>query len=134
MAEGFRLIDNHIIAAKVFDETSGQWRESTLDLDYCLSRDHAGGDHSYYAAARAPKSFTSPYLDHTTAIRWKLSEEVNHRESMGNTVTVELSGSEVHIRNEIYVPIFPNKIADSYIKLKEYIRCTKTGRMEWVHP
>ena len=130
----YRLIDGHIIAATLLDETTGQMRESRLDLDYCLSRDHAGGDHSYYVAAYAPKSFTKPELDHTTAIRWKLSQELTHRESMGNTVTSELNGSTIHIRNEIYILIFPNKVADSYINLNDYIRCTKTGRLEWMHP
>jgi hypothetical protein len=130
----YRLIDGHIIAATLLDETTGQMRESRLDLDYCLSRDHAGGDHSYYVAAYAPKSFTKPELDHTTAIRWKLSQELNHRESMGNTVISKLNGSTIHIRNEIYILIFPNKVADSYINLNNYIRVTKTGRLEWMHP
>lgn len=134
MAPEYRLIDGHIIAAMLLDETTGQTRESRLDLDYCLSRDHSGGDGSYYAAARAPKSFTDPNLDHTTAIRWKLSDAINHHDSMGDTVTSELNGSTIHIRNEIYILIFPNKVADSYINLNDYIRCTKTGRLEWMHP
>ena len=132
MAPEYRLIDGYIIAATLPDETTGQTRESRLDMDYCLSRDHAGGDHSYYVAARAPKSFTDPHLDHTSALHWKLSEAINDHD--GHTVTSELNGSTIHIRNEIYIPIFPNKVADSYINLNDYIRCTKTGHLEWMHP
>lgn len=68
------------------------------------------GDHSYYAAARAPKSFTKPDLDHTTAIHWKLSDAIKSSEGM---LTISLNGSIIHIRNEIWIPIFPNKVADS---------------------
>jgi len=129
MASEYRLIDNHIIAAMVHDESTGKLRESTLDLDYCISRDYWGGDHSYWVAARAPKSFTRPYLDHTTAIRWKLSESYAQK-----NLSVTLNGRKLHIREEIYIPIFPNEIVDSDINLNNYIRRTKTGHLEWMHP
>lgn len=122
---------NYFLTAFVFDETSGRYRCSVLNLDHCLSRDHSGGDHSYYAAARAPKNFTNPRLEHTEVSRWKLSDAVNEREGM---IIVALEQGIIHNRNEIYVPIFPNKVADSYIKLKDHVRITKTGRWERMHP
>ncbi len=133
MAPEYRLIGGHIIAAMLRDETTGQTREARFDMDDCRSRDHSGGDHSSYAAARAPKSCTDPDLDRTTAIRWKLSDAIDHHESMGSTVTSERNGSTIHIRDEIYILIFPNKVADSYINLNDHIRRTKTGRLKWMH-
>ncbi|KAK7417246.1 hypothetical protein QQX98_004680 [Neonectria punicea] len=123
----YRLIDYHIISASVYDETTGTHRESTLDLDYCIQRNPES--HTYWIAARAPKHVTDPELDHTTAIRWRLSDAFAEK-----NMTITLNGSNLHIRTETYIILFPNKISDSDINLDNYIRCTKTGRLEWMHP
>lgn len=123
----YRVIDNHIIAASVYDETTNTRRESQLDLDYCLSRDQ--WDKGMWIAARGPKSLSHPHLDHTTVERWKLSTCDSY---VKNTVTIR--GRNLVIRTELYCFLLPNKISFTEINIKDYLRCTRTGRLEWMHP
>ena len=121
----YRLIDSHIIAATPRDECTGHDRESRLDLDYCLQT--SPHDHAYYEAAMAPKSFDRPHLEHTMAVRWKVPDEVKTGE---NQEWLKDDGHALHIRKEIWIPIFPN------IDLDKYIRVTKSGRLDicgWEH-
>jgi len=122
----YRVI-NHILAASIYDESTNTRRDSQLDLDYCLSRDQR--DKSTRIPAPGPKSLTDPHLSHTTTAKWKLSSSDSYSR---NTIT--LRGRKLVLRTEQYCFLLPNRVSFTEINFKDYIRCTKTGRLEWMHP
>ena len=121
---GYGLEDYHILTAWVYDETTGNVRKSTLDLDYCLQT--YSSNRNWWEPARAPKDFKSRYRDELTVVRtmWKWSKQYAEENK-----AIDVTGNILHIRVDGDFGAF-----DSVMNINDFVRRTRNGHIEWMHP